>query len=515
MEESITRFGRGFFTKEECRQRAWPPSEADDASASAPAVPLPAPPVAATPIPPVPTSAPATSTPANPAAAAAEVGAATVLDDSVLNSLLAFDPPGSPAPADDGIDRSEWGAHLIGAHAYLSEKEWGPRWKNLLAKLVHFEWAHFHNEDGLALSAGGRPAEIGQWMKEHRRWLDQPLQEAEHGQFGLRILEYWKAQGPQDRWDGLEEGVKPKQELEDKDLLVLALAWWGQAISNTGVGDGIGGGEAALAAAGDWNFMVEELAWVLGFLGDYEDRPAVEAELAAKGALGETGAEKQAAKAKTKGKTAAEDEVEVPAAKAQRTTRARNAAKATTEEPPVQGPAPERPRPRARPRRLEKTVADAGVEQDPTNGIAVGSSTANGPTLVADSVNSAEAPVPVPDQNEQDLRTQEVQVASGDNATAMDVDSDARGAESGAASEHASGSRPVDAPVGRRAEEDVDAPEIRTVMANIALNTPDSQNQKTDEAVGEEDHPFAGFTAEELEEMMTDPEAGDDGDESS
>jgi hypothetical protein len=129
--------------------------------------------------------------------------------------------------------------------------------------------------------------------------------------------------------------------------------------------------------------------------------------------------------------------------------------------------------------------ADAGVEQDPTNGIAIGSSTANGPTLVADSVNSAEAPVPVPDQNEQDLRTQEVQVASGDNATAMDVDSDARGAESGAASEHASGSRPVDAPVGRRAEEDVDAPEIRAVMANIALNTPDSQNQKTDEAVGE------------------------------
>jgi hypothetical protein len=117
----------------------------------------------------------------------------------------------------------------------------------------------------------------------------------------------------------LEEGVKPKQELEDKgviywgrldhhgrnglSLLVLALAWWGQAISNTGVGDGIGGGEAALVAAGDWNFMVEELAWVLGFLGDYEDRPAVEVELAAKGALGETGAEKQAAKAKTKGKT--------------------------------------------------------------------------------------------------------------------------------------------------------------------------------------------------------------------
>jgi hypothetical protein len=69
------------------------------------------------------------------------------------------------------------------------------------------------------------------------------------------------------------------------------------------VGDGIGGGEAALAAAGDWNFMVEELAWVLGFLGDYEDRPAVEAELTAKEALGETGAEKQAAKTKAKGKT--------------------------------------------------------------------------------------------------------------------------------------------------------------------------------------------------------------------
>jgi hypothetical protein len=191
---------------------------------------------------------------------------------------------------------------LIGAHAYLSGKQWGVRWQNLLAKLVHYDWAHFHNEDGQGLNAPGRPVEIGQWMKEHCRWVDQPLMEGEGAPFRERMLEYWKGLGPQDRWDDLAPGTMPKQELAAGEviywgranhsgrnrvgMMVLALAWWGQAIWNNGVGDGIGGGEAALAAAADWNFMVEDLAWVLGFLADYEDRPGREAELAAKQVLG-------------------------------------------------------------------------------------------------------------------------------------------------------------------------------------------------------------------------------------
>jgi hypothetical protein len=124
----------------------------------------------------------------------------------MLAGLIQLDPPAS----DDGVDRTDWGPHLTGAHAYLSGKKWGARWENLLQKMVYYEWAHFHEEDAPALNAQGRPAEIGQWMKEHRRWVDQPLQEAEHGPIGRRILEYWKALGPRGRWDELEDEEKPK-----------------------------------------------------------------------------------------------------------------------------------------------------------------------------------------------------------------------------------------------------------------------------------------------------------------
>ncbi|KAJ6479769.1 hypothetical protein C8R45DRAFT_1101213 [Mycena sanguinolenta] len=95
--------------------------------------------------------------------------------------------------------------------------------------------------------------------------------EARHGAFVPRLLTYWKALCPEQRWEGLGEGEWPKRELETGGdiyfykmnsagrnglgLLVLTLAWWGQTIWNGGVVDGIGGGESALARNAEWNFM--------------------------------------------------------------------------------------------------------------------------------------------------------------------------------------------------------------------------------------------------------------------
>jgi hypothetical protein len=83
-------------------------------------------------------------------------------------------------------------------------------------------------------------------------------------------------------------------------LLVLALAWWGQSIWNAGVADGMDGGDAALAACADWNFMVIEMAWVMGFLGDHADRPGLEEEMADRAADAALG-EKETGKKKGKG----------------------------------------------------------------------------------------------------------------------------------------------------------------------------------------------------------------------
>lgn len=46
-------------------------------------------------------------------------------------------------------------------------------------------------------------------------------------------------------------------------LLILSLAWWGQSICNASAGNGLGAGEAALEANTVWQFMVDNIKWVL------------------------------------------------------------------------------------------------------------------------------------------------------------------------------------------------------------------------------------------------------------
>ncbi|KAJ6487493.1 hypothetical protein C8R47DRAFT_1216263 [Mycena vitilis] len=414
MEESITRFGRAFFTTADCRERAWPPIEVEDAPGAAgtsgtsapvhtagpgPTTPAPGPagPVLA-PGPPVgPSAAARAPAPARAKRAKAIAGAA-VPDPSSLENLLSFDDEGSersvveppvvesvvdePSTLTDGMDTSEWSPHLIGAYAYLSEKKFGPRWQELVKAMFRFEWAHFYEENSFGMTARGRPAEIAQWMKEHRRWVDQPLMEEEHGAIGPRFLAYYKAVGPRGRWEDVEEGTAATREIAAGDhihwslldvtgrngqsLLVLTLAWWGQAIWNAGVGNGIGGGEAALESAADWKLLVEDMMWALNMLATIADRPDREAQIAAAEAvLGEEPGAKKKKKAAKAGAAKAgggeggregEEKIDdsgagtdAPAAKARRTTRGRVAEDEEAGVPALPAPpaATTRPKPRA------------------------------------------------------------------------------------------------------------------------------------------------------------------------
>jgi hypothetical protein len=173
----------------------------------------------------------------------------------------------------DGINREEWSNSLVQAHRYCSEKQWGPAWTALLAALVYYEWSDYHHEDRGHLDATQRPAEIPQWMKEHRVYDDYDVGE----NFGQQLFAWWKALGPRRRWRDIEEGSRPARDVKEWEdwgrldvsgrngplLLVVGLAWWGQKVWNEGAAAGLGGGEAALAAAADWLFVVEDVTWAL------------------------------------------------------------------------------------------------------------------------------------------------------------------------------------------------------------------------------------------------------------
>ncbi|KAJ6479768.1 hypothetical protein C8R45DRAFT_1101212 [Mycena sanguinolenta] len=166
MEESITRYGRAFFTKAECAARTWPPLQAEDGEPAGQPAPVATAATAVTSPTAVPAShaaapashaaAPAALIPAAPAVpvtaaptAPALVPAVTAASQATpaivppvtgdVNALEGLIRMHSPLAQDDGIDRMEWGDHLTGAHAYLRQKKWGLKWENLLTKLVYFE----------------------------------------------------------------------------------------------------------------------------------------------------------------------------------------------------------------------------------------------------------------------------------------------------------------------------------------------------------------------------------------
>ncbi|KAF8121498.1 hypothetical protein K438DRAFT_1885388 [Mycena galopus ATCC 62051] len=185
-----------------------------------------------------------------------------------------------PTAPSDGIDRSEWSPNFREVYAYLSQKNWGEGWKKILAALIYYEWSHFFEDDiDKIVRIRCRPSEIGQWMKKHRAIGDFVL-DPKLPPFGERLLEWWKEVGPQGRWDlvGTREEPKTEQNFARCEwshagrfgrngiqLFILALAWWGQDIWNHGASDGLGGSEKALGEAADWQRLVRDIGWFLGF----------------------------------------------------------------------------------------------------------------------------------------------------------------------------------------------------------------------------------------------------------
>ncbi|KAK6977464.1 hypothetical protein R3P38DRAFT_2581825 [Favolaschia claudopus] len=349
MEKSITRYGRALFSKAECRDRAWPPlaPDAEQLTSLIQMPPAPAPPSTAL-APPAPVAPPRT------------VKAAPVVPTPV------DDMPISPPPVDnssspeaaattDGIDRSEWTSNFTEVYTYLASKNWGEDWKALLAALVHFEWSYYNHDDVYKIEAiNSRPAEIAEWMKKHRVLDDYALKR----NFGERLLEWWKEVGPRDRWDSVEGLADAPRDEKDDDwdratragrnglqLFALALAWWGQAIWNDGAANGLGGGEEAMSLALDWQRILRDLTWVLGFGSrnreEEEEAEQVEEErkaaaAAAKKGKGKKGGKGAKAPKKKAGKRKAEQEEDSAGSRK----------KARTENTGSGGEEPQRPKPR-------------------------------------------------------------------------------------------------------------------------------------------------------------------------
>jgi hypothetical protein len=209
----------------------------------------------------------------------------------------------------------------------MKTKDWGPEWKALIEAVVKYEESMLWLDGNLPRSEA-RPEEIAQWMKEHR-----PRNYGKIGpKFGWRMLEWWRDIGP-----AFRQGPRPEELAEGEEwppktrgketrgewvmlevagnngliLVVQALVWWGQVIANAAAGEGLGAGEAALAAHTEWQYMLGDIMYALECMtGDLleEDKERLEADHADEiaeraGKLKSTGAAKGAKKA-TAGKAA-------------------------------------------------------------------------------------------------------------------------------------------------------------------------------------------------------------------
>ncbi|KAJ7716491.1 hypothetical protein B0H14DRAFT_3522254 [Mycena olivaceomarginata] len=147
--------------------------------------------------------------------------------------------------------------------------------------------------------------------------------------FGNELFQWWKELGPPTRWENVGNGDGQTKEpgrvrgwtgdwarlhrrgRNGPVLLILGLAWWGQAIYNAAAADGLGAGEAALEASAVWNLLVNDMQWVLACVLT-QDRDAMEAwekgreeEAREMAAESEKEAEEPAVEPKGKGKKAA------------------------------------------------------------------------------------------------------------------------------------------------------------------------------------------------------------------
>ncbi|KAJ7153790.1 hypothetical protein C8R46DRAFT_1042168 [Mycena filopes] len=581
MEQSITRYGNTFFTKTDCDRRAWPPLVAPD-PATVPNLLQLAPLV----VPIAPPAAPAVVvTPANPAVVVTPANPAVVVTPANPAVLVTPANAATVTPAADGIDRTDWDPNFVAVYAYLSSKKWGPTWDKLLAALIRFEWSHyFEDDDGKITAITHRPAEIGQWMKRHRLLTDDfPIDEKE-GPFGTRLIAWWAELGPKNRWDEYIAGTNKEapeqdgQEYHDRShlwkqatqpgrngvqVVILALAWWGQDIWNRGAGDGLGGGDKALEAEAEWQMLMQDIVWVLTMhpltrpREDTEDegdaKEGKEEEVAVKG-KGKRGkgkgkaeekkkskAEEKKSKAEEKKKTAA------PTAPKKRktvdgdgeTTARKRAKKSASTSATSMTSTAERPRPK--PAFKKKVVPDATGDVVMTDGApdtakpdAAPAPNGNAPPPA---VNAAAAAAPVDGANEipaPDTAKEAPALEAAKEAPAPDTAKEtpapdttkdtapaipanaATAAPDDAAKElPAHTVKETPAPDTAKEAPAITAPAIpanaapntANIAAAMDVDTEDPFAKATGDPFAEEDDTLAGLTEEERREMEDDPEA--------
>ncbi|KAJ7248271.1 hypothetical protein B0H12DRAFT_1072714 [Mycena haematopus] len=284
-EVSLTRYGRAFFTKDQCRERAWPPLDKEPLHGLDGLIPM-GPEIPGSTVPPLlplpplpPPTPPLAPTPLSPASSPTPPGPAS--------------PPASPSPpvsrspspwpllAPVERDQFWWSETQRDLYKVMQQKQWGSRYKDLIEAMVVYEESRLWNDGNLPRSSL-RPEEIATWMKEHRKAGDF---EKLKPNFGERMLAWWLAIGPGFRAGPRPEGVgedlqwppRPKKGEEPPGawtmmaasgdngmvLVVQALTWWGQSVVSAAAGEGLGAGEAALAANAEWQFMLEDVIYVL------------------------------------------------------------------------------------------------------------------------------------------------------------------------------------------------------------------------------------------------------------
>ncbi|KAJ7173831.1 hypothetical protein C8R46DRAFT_1215745 [Mycena filopes] len=294
-EASITRYGRAFFARDVCRERAWPPLEGADAAGDfsnllvlegaggggAPAALAPVEAVrGGAPDAPVQEAAarrgPASDAPRSPAHDVSRPATPDVSHPATPDVSRPATPesPCSPTPDPEAHGYGNWTKTQKGAYKLMKGKVWGPKWTELIGAMLAFEESCLWDADGQLRPSHIRPVKFKTWMKEHRTAGD--FNKVQAG-FGERMLEWWRVVGPmgrnlpkpdgfdeKDAWPARSAWACLRQGGDNGVLLVLlGLTWWGQSIVSAAAGEGLGAGEAALASNKEWQFLLGDVLYAL------------------------------------------------------------------------------------------------------------------------------------------------------------------------------------------------------------------------------------------------------------
>ncbi|KAJ7096448.1 hypothetical protein C8R44DRAFT_748894 [Mycena epipterygia] len=319
-EASLTRYSCTFFSKETCRKCAWPPTEAvapdlgglitmGPSSSTAPIVNSPT--IAAANIIPAVVTTPSVSPTVVVAPAIAPIVASVVAAPPVIPHIVA--------------------APTVVVTTTQETRNWGPRWAQLIDAVVLFEESMYHTDGRLRAAPLVRPDEIGQWMKEHRSPSDYPVGvQFGEKEFSQRMMKWWRDIGPRGRRGERPEDFPPDQEWPSQIASDYSWVEWcgvraaGAVIVNESASKGLGEGEAALAKNEQWQYMFDDILWVLGCITDemgederkdWEEERAAEAMKELRGGGGEESVGGKAKGRKGKEKEKEKEVADKPAAR--------------------------------------------------------------------------------------------------------------------------------------------------------------------------------------------------------